>query len=251
MSPDPPLAGSELYDDEAVFERYFTARRPSDSPVITMETPALWDAVGDVRGLTILELGCGDGQLAAQFLERGSARYLGVDASHRMVTAAGAHLDASRASVVRDDLSGYSAPANTFDLVVSLRVLHYIPDLIGVLTRAASALRPGGRLVYSHEHPVITSFETREPDGRRGSWTVDNYFVSGERDVTFLGRRVLKYHRTVEQHLDAVHRAGLELSRLRECPPVRELFDNDSREYERRLRIPLFLLIEARLPRAA
>jgi SAM-dependent methyltransferase len=147
---------------------------------------------------------------------------------------------------VRDDLSIYSAPSNTFDLVVSLRVLHYVSDMAAVLARAARALRPGGRLVYTHDHPVITSFETRETEGKRGSWTVDNYFVSGERDVTFLGRRVLKYHRTVEQHLDAVRHGGLELSRLRECPPVRELFDEDSQEYERRLRIPLFLLIEAR-----
>jgi len=251
MSADQPLAGSQLYDEEAVFERYFTPRRPSDSPVITMEMPAFWDTVGDVRGLTILELGCGDGQLAEQFLERGATRYLGVDASHRMVTAAATRLDASRATVVRDDLSAYSAPSNTFDLVVSLRALHYVPDVTAVLARAASALRPGGRLVYSHEHPVITSFEAREPDGRRGSWTVDNYFVSGERDVTFLGQRVLKYHRTVEQHLDAVRRAGLEFTRLRECPPVRELFDEDSQEYERRLRIPLFLLIEARVSQPA
>ena len=251
MDPDQPLAGSQLYDDEAVFERYFTPRRPSDSPVITMEMPAFWDTVGDVSGLTILELGCGDGQLAARFMERGATRYLGVDASERMVTAAAVRLDASRATVVRDDLSAYSAPSKTFDLIVSLRVLHYVPDMTAVLTRAASALRPGGRLVYSHEHPVITSFEAREPDGRRGSWTVDNYFLSGKRDVTFLGRRVLKYHRTVEQHLDAVRRAGLELSRLRECPPERELFDEDSQEYERRLRIPLFLLIEARLPKRA
>ncbi len=96
--------------------------------------------------------------------------------------------------------------------------------MTAVLGRAASALRTGGRLVYSHEHPVITSFEAREPDARRGSWTVDDYFVPGERDVTFLGRRVLKYHRTVEQHLDAIRHTGLEFARLRLCPPVRQLF---------------------------
>jgi len=68
MSPDQPLAGSQLFDDDAVFHRYFAPRpRPSDSPVITMEMPAFWDTVGDVDGLTILELGCGDGELAAQF----------------------------------------------------------------------------------------------------------------------------------------------------------------------------------------
>jgi hypothetical protein len=57
---------------------------------------------------------------------------------------------------------------------------------------------------------------------------------------------VLKYHRTVEQHLDAVRDADLELTRLRECPPVRELFGGSEEEYERRRRIPLFLMIEAR-----
>lgn len=251
MSPDgdQPLAGSELYDDEAAFQRYVAPRRrPWDSPVFTMEMPAFWDTVGDVTGLTILELGCGDGEVAAQFLERGASRYFGVDASQRMVTAAAGRLDATRATVVRHDLRVYSPPSNTFDLVVSLRVLHYLSDLAAVLARAGSALHAGGRLVYSHEHPVVTSFESREPDGRRGNWTVDNYFVPGERDVTFLGRRVMKYHRTVEQHLDAIRAAGLEFTRLRECPPVRELFEEDSLEYERRLRIPLFLLIEARQP---
>jgi hypothetical protein len=49
--------------------------------------------------------------------------------------------------------------------------------------------------------------------------------------------------------LDAVRQAGLEFTRLRECPPARELFDEDPHEYERRLRVPLFLLIEARRPR--
>lgn len=243
---DEPLPGSELYDDEAVFERYFAPRaRPLDSPVVTMEMPAFWDTVGDVSGLAILELGCGDGELGEQLLSRGASRYVGVDASDRMVTAATARLDPRRAAVVRADLTAYT-PTDTFDLVVSLRVLHYLPDMAASLAPAARALQRGARLVYSHEHPVITSFEAREPDGKRSDWVVDNYFVPGERDVTFLGRRVLKYHRTIEQHLDAVRDAGLEFTRLRECAPVRELFGDETEEYERRRRIPLFLMIEAR-----
>ncbi|MCA1570340.1 MAG: class I SAM-dependent methyltransferase [Chloroflexi bacterium] len=244
-----PLPGSEFYDDEAVFERYVAPRRrPSDSPVVTMEMPAFWATLGDVAGLAILDLGCGDGALGERLLARDVARYVGVDASRRMVMRAAGRLDRSRASVIHDDLTRYEAPSAGFDLVVSLRALHYVADLTAVLRRAADAVRPGGRVVYSHEHPVITSFEAREPDAKRGSWTVDNYFVPGQRDVAFLGARVLKYHRTVEQHLDAVHDAGLRFTRLSECPPVRELFDEDAGEYERRLRIPLFLLIEACRP---
>lgn len=135
-----------------------------------------------------------------------------------------------------------------FDLVVSLRVFHYLPDLADVLRRARRALVSGGRIVYSHEHPVITSYEAREPSGKRANWVVDDYFRSGARTVTFLGRPVVKFHRTVEEHLAAVRDAGFRFSRLSECPPVRDRFIGDEAEYERRLRIPLLLLVEAENP---
>ncbi|HUR50086.1 MAG TPA: class I SAM-dependent methyltransferase [Acidimicrobiales bacterium] len=241
-----PSDGAEFYDEEGVFERYFAPRtRASDSPVLTMEMPAFWDAAGDVTDLAILDLGCGDGQLGEELVGRGAARYVGIDASERMVTAAASRLgEEGRAAIVRADLATYQ-PREQFDLVVSLRVLHYVADLTGVLHRAAAALHRGGRVVYSHEHPIVTSFEAREPDGRRANWTVDNYFASGPREVIFLGKRVVKHHRTVEEHLRAVADAGLSFSRLSECAPVRERFEGDEAEYERRLRIPLFLMIEA------
>lgn len=246
MHSDGAEDGRDLYDHEAVFERYFAPRgRPWESPVTTMETPAVWRLLGDVTGLAILELGCGDGSFGADLLARGAASYVGVDASHRMIDAATRRLTGSAATLVRADLGRYEPAATSFDLIVSLRVLHYVRDLQFVLTRAASALRHGGRLLYSHEHPVITSNEAREPDGRRADWRVDDYFVSGPREVVFLGRKVLKYHRTVEQHLEAVDAAGLRFQRLSECAPFRDVFENDQAEYDRRLRIPLFLLIEA------
>jgi len=244
-----PSDGAEFYDEEGVFERYFAPRaRPSDSPVLTMEMPAFWDAAGDIAGLSVLDLGCGDGQLGAELLARGAARYVGVDASERMVAAAASRLQTAQATVTRADIGTYSAPTSDFDLVVSLRALHYVEDLTGVLRRAGQAVRPGGRVVYSHEHPVITSFEARRPDGKRANWTVDNYFVPGPRVVVFLGKRVLKHHRTVEEHLNAVRDAGLAFLRLRECPPIHQLFAADEAEFQRRLRIPLFLMIEARRP---
>jgi SAM-dependent methyltransferase len=247
MATDPPAEGSDLYDDAAVFDRYFDPREPSESPVFTMESPAFWEVVGDVAGLEILDLGCGDGGLGGELLARGASTYTGVDGSLRMIDAASDRLG-SAAALVHDNLDGYAPPTAAFDLVVSLRALHYVRDLTAVLSRAAGGLRPGGRLVYSHEHPVITSYEAREPDGRRTDWRVDNYFVPGERDVVFLGRKVRKYHRTVEEHLDAVANAGLQFVRLSECAPRWHRFDGDRDEYERRRRIPLFLLIEATRP---
>ncbi len=237
--------GADFYDQPDVFARYFEPRRPAQSPVETMETPAFWAAVGDVTGLRILDLGCGGGETGVELLRRGAAAYVGVDASTAMLERAGGKLDPSRATVERADLATYRPPRGRFDLVVSLRVLHYLPDLTDVLKRTRHALVPGGRIVYTHEHPVITSFESREPNAQRGAWVVDDYFRSGARHVIFLGRSVVKYHRTLEGHLEAVRDAGFRLTGLSECPPVRERFFGDEAGYERRVRIPLFLLVKA------
>ncbi|MFL5755693.1 MAG: class I SAM-dependent methyltransferase [Chloroflexota bacterium] len=237
--------GPEFFAQPGVVDNYHRERPPTESPVWTMEAPAFWRIVGDVHGIRVLDLGCGSGDIGAELLARGAARYVGVDGSPAMVRRARARLDDERASIVHADIRSYRGEAASYDLVVSLRVLHYVDDLASVLGLARDALVPGGRVVYSTEHPVITSFEAREPDSRRTSWLVDDYFRTGRRDVVFLGAPVVKYHRTIEQHLDAVRTAGLRFLRLSECPPVHERFGEDVAEYERRLRIPLLLLIEA------
>jgi hypothetical protein len=50
------------------------------------------------------------------------------------------------------------------------------------------------------------------------------------------------HHRTIEDYVTTLQRAGFDISALRECPPVSEKF-NDVSEYARRRRIPMFLLL--------
>jgi SAM-dependent methyltransferase len=244
--PPPPFPGPALYEQASVLDEYFAARPAGESPVETMELPALWRAIGDVRGLAVLDLGCGDGWLGAALRDRGCSRYTGVDGSAAMVDRAWRRLGPG--AVCHQRLEELDLEARGFDLAVSSKVLHYVEHLVAVLQRAAEHLRPGGRLVYTHEHPVITSFEARDPGGTRQAWTVDGYFRPGAREVSFLGAPVVKDHRTFEQHLAAVAGAGLELIGLSECAPVRERFGDRADEYERRLRIPLFLLVSTRRP---
>ena len=77
--------------------------------------PAFWEAVGDLSGLTILDLGCGSGALGGEVLDRGAARYMGVDASGYMIDAARARLDPSRARVEKADLTEYLPELEAFD----------------------------------------------------------------------------------------------------------------------------------------
>jgi SAM-dependent methyltransferase len=128
--------------------------------------------------------------------------------------------------------------------VVSSLVLHYIASLDTLFAGVRRALVPGGRFIFTVEHPVITSSDRGWTGGPRGSWLVDTYFDVGARETTWLGGEVIKYHRTIETYLAAVQQAGLVLETLREANPRPDHFTDPS-EYERRRRIPLFLLLSS------
>jgi hypothetical protein len=102
-------------------------------------------------------------------------------------------------------------------------------------------------VVFSVEHPVITSHDSLAPGQRRADWTVDDYFITGRRETNRLGSRVIKFHHTVEDYFLTLQAAGFVVERLRESRPNRLNFA-DEREYARRCRISLFLFLAARKP---
>ena len=133
-----------------------------------------------------------------------------------------------------------------FDLVVSRLALHYVADVRPLFARVARALVDDGRFVFSLEHPVITSCSRGWKEGTvRQDWLVDGYFDAGPRAISWLGGEVQKYHRTVEDYFEAMRAAGFSVEHLREARPRAEMFTT-AETYERRKRIPLFLLIAAR-----
>lgn len=210
-----------------------------------MEEPALLTELGDVAGLDVLDLGCGDASLGEMLLQQGCKSYLGIDGSQEMVRRAEVSLQNLRGKVVLQNMEELSLPAGSVDLVVSRLALHYLEDLEAVLRSCRDALRPGGRLCFSVLHPVITSSDEQASPGLRGSWTVDDYFLKGARERLWMGDTVTWFHRTISQYVGAVVGTGFTLTALSECEPEPARFDGDEAELARRRRVPLFLLLSA------
>lgn len=94
-------------------------------------------------GETILDLGCGTGELTAQIAESG-ATVKGIDSSASMIASAKSHYPAIDFEVA----DGTSFSLNqTFDAVFSNATLHWIRQKEKVLDRIWHHLKPGGRLV--------------------------------------------------------------------------------------------------------
>jgi SAM-dependent methyltransferase len=176
-------------------------------------------------------------------LQAGCRSYHGIDASERMIERATETLKGTSGTVSLGTIEAFTAPPSSFDLVVSRVALHYIEDVGAVLQACHTCLAEAGRLVFSIVHPVITSHDPRAIGEKRASWVVDEYFVRGPRVLHWLGGRVIWFHRTTEDYVAAVHRAGFRLSYVSECEPRYERFSGADGEFQRRRRIPLFLLL--------
>jgi SAM-dependent methyltransferase len=235
--------GGSFYEDPELFERYRQHRAWPLNPNIVMEAPALFAEIGPVSGLRVLDLGCGNAEIGRELCSAGAARYLGIDGSARMIEAARRKLEGTTGEAVLCDIEDLAEPAGSFDLVLSRMALHYVADLGGVLRACRACLAPGGRVVFTVVHPVITSHDARESSTEpRQNWVVDGYFSTSPREQRWLGTTTVWHHRTIEDYVTELRNAGFALTSLRECAPSREQFADDA-EYERRRRIPLVLLL--------
>lgn len=235
----------EFYDNPEIGARYFAHRIQPDNPNNTLERPIFLDLAGSLNQLDIIDLGCGDASFGKEALLQGAHSYIGIESSQAMVDLALAMLTNTSGKVHHTRIENWKAQSGQADLVSSRLALHYVENLKPIFQEAYQALRPGGRIIFSVEHPVITSNFASLAEGRRTNWLVDDYFKPGARVHQWLGHEVTKYHRTLEEYFDLITTSGFKLECIRESHPQPQNFSSP-KEYERRLRIPLFLFISAR-----
>jgi len=114
----------------------------------SVEQDLILDLAGPVTGIRVLDVGCGDGVLAAAFARRG-AQVTGIDASPEMIAAARSRAERHAKSMTFEIGQAEALPFedNTFDVVVSITVLCFIEDAAIALREMKRILKPGGRLV--------------------------------------------------------------------------------------------------------
>jgi predicted TPR repeat methyltransferase len=132
------------------FDEVLMGRLEYRAPTLVGE--ALKRIKGEPRGeLDIVDAGCGTG-LLAEHLRPYARRLVGIDLSPKMLEKARTR-GYDRLVVVELALFLRSEPQG-FDIVASSDTLVYFGDLREVLAAARTALRPGGRLVFTLELAV-------------------------------------------------------------------------------------------------
>jgi len=127
---------SEIYDDET-------------NPLVMLEGPELARALGEVRGLRVLDVGCGTGRHAVELAKSG-ASVTGVDFSAGMLEKARAKPGAASVRFIHQDASGPLPFApQSFDRVISCLVVDHVRDLTPFFGELHRVCRDDGFIVVS------------------------------------------------------------------------------------------------------
>lgn len=242
MNYEGPLA----YNENEFLETYLSRRARPDSPNNAIEGPIVDKALGTVEAANILDLGCGDGQYGKELLGRGACSYTGVEGSAGMFALASANLSHNRSNLVHATMESFDYQQKTYDVVLSRMAIHYIEDVSTLFRSVSKALKHDGKFIFSLQHPLTTSsFASKDEGERKGNWLVDDYFLQGRRNEPWMGKTIVKYHRTTEYYFSALVAAGFHIQSLHEGEPQKENFSSQE-EYERRKRIPIILVFSCR-----
>jgi ubiquinone biosynthesis O-methyltransferase len=179
----------------------YTRWRASEIGAITerLESQLILELVGDVGGRRVLDVGCGDGELALELTKRGAV-VTGIDASAAMIDAAKRRATQHNVDITFQVGTAEQLPfsAERFDVVTAITILCFVDDAAPVFREIARVLRPGGRLVI----------------GELGKWSS---WAAARRIRAWLGSRLWRrgLFRTANELRGLAGQAGLVVESVR------------------------------------
>jgi ubiquinone/menaquinone biosynthesis C-methylase UbiE len=204
----------------------------------------MMEACGNVRGLTVLDCGCGEGRFCRTLLDRGAWQVVGVDLCPPMITAA-ARLASGKDDYLLADVQDMSFfRESAFDLVVSYLNQCDLRDFEANSREVFRVLKPGGRFVVAHVHPMRSAVGgwLRAEDGAKLHVILDRYFDEGERRWKMLGCDFTNFHRTLSTYIRVYRKSGFAIEEIIEPTPEAGEVERFP-ELDDELRVPNFMIV--------
>jgi ubiquinone/menaquinone biosynthesis C-methylase UbiE len=198
-----------------------------------LNTPAFFEMLPDVRGLSGLDIGCGEGHNTRLLAQRG-ARVTAIDVSPRFIRHA-IEAEAREPLGIRYAIASavqLPFPDAAFDFATAFMSLMDIPENALALAEACRVLRPGGFLQFSITHPCTDTPHRRNlrgDDGKTYAIEAGGYFATQPRvDEWLFGAappeakrglppfRTPRFFHTLSDWLNLVIAAGFAIERVQE-----------------------------------
>ena len=110
--------------------------------------PAKAEVIKEIswKGKTVLDAGCGTGELPYLIAKRGAKRVIGVDYSQEAIRVAQETYQLPNLQFVCDDITHIKGK---FDVIITLGTIEHVDDPFGVLKQLKKMLTPNGSLIVT------------------------------------------------------------------------------------------------------
>lgn len=204
-------------------------------------------AAEEMAGATrVLDIGCGEGQVARLAKRIGADLVVGIDPTWNQIRIASDR--AGGIHVARAGADGLPFGDETFDVVVACLVFEHIREVDAAIAEVSRVLRRGGRFCFFLNHPLLQTpgsgwIDDQILDPPEQYWRIGPYLVE-EESIEEVEKDVFIpfIHRPISRYLNALISNGLLLHRISEpAPPAG--FLARAAEYEAASTIPRLLYL--------
>ena len=171
----------------------------------------------------VLDVGCGEGQVARLAMRGGARRAIGVDPTWNQLTVAEAR--GGGACYARSAAGALPLRDESFDAVVACLVFEHIRDVDDAIAEVARVLRPGGRFLFFLNHPLLQTpssgwIDDQVLDPPEQYWRIGPYLVEDETiEQVEKGVFIPFIHRPLSRYINAMADHGLLVRKMVEPAP--------------------------------
>jgi len=186
--------------------------------------PTLISWVAATKGMSVLDVGCGNGALA-RILAKAGADVVAVDFSEVFIEKAksrseGLVIDYRIIDATDEEQLGTLVDAGKFDYVISSMVLHDMPTITPLITFLPTLLNPKGSFIFSVPHPCFNSglveIEELKQHLKQNQLVLSNRYIKSEAFEIFSkpGQPIqqISFHRPLTTLFNEMFNAGLVMS---------------------------------------
>jgi SAM-dependent methyltransferase len=196
----------------------------------------------------VLDIGCGDGQVARLAASGGAELVVGIDPTWNQISIAAARGGGVR--VARAGADGLPFADESFDAAVACLVFEHIRAVDQAIAEVARVLRPGGRFCFFLNHPLLQTpgsgwIDDQILDPPEQYWRIGPYLIE-EESIEEVEKDVFIpfIHRPLSRYINALIENGLLVERMVEPAPPPGFLQRAA-EYEAAATIPRLLYLRA------
>jgi SAM-dependent methyltransferase len=194
----------------------------------------------------VLDVGCGEGQVARLAAAGGAEVAIGVDPTWAQVEVAAQR--GGGASYGRAEAASLPFADEGFDAVVACLVFEHIRDVDAAIAEVARVLEPRGRFLFFLNHPLLQTpnsgwIDDQVLDPPEQYWRIGAYLTEDE-SIEEVEKDVFIpfIHRPLSRYVNALAENGLMVTRMDEPAPPPGFLARAA-EYEAAATIPRLLLL--------